>query len=279
MFKKLIQIITVLVMVNVPAFTQNSQGSLFIIGGGARPASLLNAMIDEAGLKSGGYAVVLPMSSSQTVAAIESGIKQLADLGISAVVGFDFKKGVTPSPSKIDSLSNAKLIYISGGSQSRFMAVVEGTAIEKAIWACYNKGGTIAGTSAGAAVMSEKMINGGQVLYPDAESGFRVIEKGNTALVNGLGLIKTAIIDQHFVKRSRHNRLMTLAIEHPELKCIGIDESTAIIIKGNQARVVGLSQVLVYDGSKGKTKAQGNKLGIKGMEINVYLNGDTFKIK
>jgi cyanophycinase len=279
MFKKFILAIAVLGMVNAPTFSQNSQGSLFIIGGGARPASLLNAMIEEAELKNGGYAIVLPMSSAQTEAAMESGIKQLVDLGITAVVGFDFKKGATPSSSKIDSLKNAKLIYISGGSQSRFMNVVESTDIEKAIWDCYNNGGTIAGTSAGAAVMSEKMINGEQVLYPDAESGFRVIEKGNTALVQGLGLIKTAIIDQHFVKRSRHNRLMTLAIEHPELKCIGIDESTAIVVKGNQARVVGLSQVLVYDGSKGKTKNQGNKLGMKGMQLNVYLSGDTFKIK
>ncbi len=276
MFKKIIVIISVLLIVNAPAF---SQGSLFIIGGGARPASLLNAMIDEAGLKEGGYAIVLPMASSQTENAVASGIKQLVDLGISAVVGFDFKKGETPSPSKLDSMSKASLIYISGGSQSRFMGVVEGTAIENAIWECFNNGGTIGGTSAGAAVMSEKMINGVQANYPDAEGGFRVIEKGNTALANGLGLIKTAIIDQHFVERSRHNRLMTLAMEYPQLKCIGIDESTAIVVKGNEVRVVGLSQVLVYDGSKGQLNTNGNKLGMKGLQLNVYLDGDTFKVK
>lgn len=279
MFKKFILVTFIFAIVSVPTFSQNSQGRLFIIGGGARPASLLNAMIDEAGLKNGGYAVVLPMSSSQTAAAIESGIKQLAELGISDVFGFDFNKGVAPSQTKIDSLANAKLIYISGGSQSRFMAVVEGTAIEKAIWSCFNNGGTIAGTSAGAAAMSEKMINGVQALYPDADSGFRVIEKGNTALAKGLGLIKTAIIDQHFVKRSRHNRLMTLAMEYPQLKCIGIDESTAIVVKGNQARVVGLSQVLVYDGSKGESNVQGNKIGMKGIQLNIYLDGDTFSLK
>ena len=276
MFKKIIVIISVLLIVNAPAF---SQGSLFIIGGGARPVSLLNAMIDEAGLKEGGYAIVLPMASSQTENAVASGIKQLVDLGISAVVGFDFKKGETPSPSKLDSMSKASLIYISGGSQSRFMGVVEGTAIENAIWECFNNGGTIGGTSAGAAVMSEKMINGVQANYPDAEGGFRVIEKGNTALANGLGLIKTAIIDQHFVERSRHNRLMTLAMEYPQLKCIGIDESTAIVVKGNKVRVVGLSQVLVYDGSKGQLNTNGNKLGMKGLQLNVYLDGDTFKVK
>ena len=123
------------------------------------------------------------------------------------------------------------------------------------------------------------MINGKQVLYPDADSGFRVIEKGNTALSKGLGFLKTAIIDQHFVKRSRHNRLLTLAMENPKLKCIGIDESTAIVVTGNKARVVGLSQVLVFDGSKGKGKTQGSKLGMEGIKLSVFLDGDTFSLK
>jgi cyanophycinase len=279
MFKKFTLFISVLFLVNATAFSQNSQGTLFIIGGGSRPASLINEMIDASDLKKGGYAIVLPMASSKPQENTASGVKQLVDNGVSAAVGFHFEKGETPSPSKLDSLKNATLIYITGGSQSRFMDVVEGTAIETAILACFNNGGTITGTSAGAAVMSEKMINGKQALYPDADGGFRVIEKGNTALANGLGLIKTAIIDQHFVKRSRHNRLMTLAMEYPELKCIGIDESTAIIVKGKKARVVGLSQVLVYDGSKGKTKTQGSKLGMEGIKLSVYLDGDTFSIK
>ncbi len=255
------------------------QGKLFIIGGGSRPSPLINAMIDESGLRAGGYAIVLPMSSSQPESAIESGIKQLVENGISAAVGFNFQKGTTPSQNQIDSLSNARLIYISGGSQSRFMSVVSGTVIEKALWECYRKGGMIAGTSAGAAVMSEKMINGDQTLYPDATTGFRVIEKGNTSLSEGLGFIKTAIIDQHFVKRSRHNRLITLAIENPKLKCIGIDESTAIMVFGNKATVFGDSQVLVFDGSKGKRSDNDIKLGMKGIDLNIYVAGDEFRLR
>lgn len=255
------------------------QGKLFIIGGGSRPASLINAMIDESGLREGGYAIVLPMSSSEPERAIESGVKQLVENGISSAVGFNFIKGTTPSTSKIDSLTNATLIYISGGSQNRFMEVVTGTTIEKALWDSYKNGGTIAGTSAGAAVMSEKMINGDQVLYPDATSGFRVIERGNTSLSTGLGFVKTAIIDQHFVKRSRHNRLITLAIENPKLKCIGIDESTAIVVSDNKAKVYGASQVLVFSGAKGKRSDKDLKLGMKNINLSIYLAGDQFKLR
>ena len=221
-------------------------GKLFIIGGGSRPASLINTMIDEAGLREGGYALVLPMATTLPDRAIESGKKQFMDNGISAVGAINFIQGEQPTAEQLDSVRNAKLIYISGGSQNRFMDVVVGTEIEEAIWESYNNGGMIAGTSAGAAVMSEKMITGGQLVHTE-DSGFKVIEKGNTELANGLGLIKKAIIDQHFVVRSRFNRLLSLSMEHPNLKCIGIDESTAIVVSGNSVKVVGLSQVLVFD--------------------------------
>ncbi|MCE7992516.1 MAG: cyanophycinase [Roseivirga sp.] len=255
-----------------------AQGKLFIIGGGPRPANMINQMIDEADVRTNGYAVVLPMSSSNTEAAMASGKKQFVDNGIAAVTAFNFIKGDTPDPALLDSIRNAKLIYISGGSQGRFMNVVAGTAIEQAVWDCYQKGGTIAGTSAGAAVMSEKMITGAQVHYPDADGGFRVIEKGNTKLSQGLGLVKKAIIDQHFVRRSRHNRLITLAIENPGLKCIGIDESTAIIVKGNKVKVIGLSQVLVFDGSKGRKREKAKKISMKDLRLHIYLDGDTFSL-
>ncbi|WP_421976745.1 cyanophycinase [Roseivirga seohaensis] len=254
-----------------------SGGKLFIIGGGSRPASLINSMIDESGIREGGYALVLPMATTLPDRAIESGKKQFTDNGISAVGAINFIEGETPTEAQLDSVRNAKLIYIPGGSQNRFMGVVAGTEIEKAIWESFNNGNMIAGTSAGAAVMSEKMITGTQLLRPD-DSGFKVIEQGNTDLADGLGFIKNAIIDQHFVVRSRFNRLLSLTMENPNLKCIGIDESTAIVVSGNKVKVVGLSQVLVFD-AKGKTPSlQGVKLGAKDINLSIYLDGDEFSL-
>jgi len=254
-----------------------SGGKLFIIGGGSRPASLINSMIDESGLREGGYALVLPMATTLPDRAIESGKKQFTDNGISAVGAINFIEGETPTEAQLDSVRNAKLIYIPGGSQNRFMGVVAGTEIEKAIWESFNKGNMIAGTSAGAAVMSEKMITGTQLLRPD-DSGFKVIEQGNTDLADGLGFIKNAIIDQHFVVRSRFNRLLSLTMENPNLKCIGIDESTAIVVSGDKVKVVGLSQVLVFDVQGKNPNLQGTKLGAKDINLSIYLDGDEFSL-
>src|SRR5690606_18086656 len=101
---------------------------------------------------------------------------------------------------KVDSIKNANLVYISGGDQNRFMNIVAGTDIEKAIHESYKKGHVIAGTSAGAAVMSKLMITGTELKHPEYASTFRNIEADNIEIKTGLGMLTTVVIDQHFVK-------------------------------------------------------------------------------
>ena len=255
------------------------RGSLFIIGGGSRPDNLVNRMIDEAGLRESGYVVILPMSSSVPDSAIVWASEQFLRNGIIQVTGFNFLPEQSPPLQWIDSLKNASLIYISGGDQNRFMAVTGENEIENAIWSAFKNGAMIAGTSAGAAVMSELMITGDELRYPDYTSTFRTIESENIKLGRGLGLINTAIIDQHFVWRSRHNRLLTAIIEHPDLMGIGIDESTAILVRGSKAEVVGNSQVMVFRNPKKSQKEKNTKLGARNLTIDIYLPGEKFPIK
>ncbi len=93
-------------------------------------------------------------------------------------------------------------------------------------------------------------------------------------------MLTKAIVDQHFVKRSRHNRLISAIIEYPTLKGIGIDESTAILVKGKDAEVVGVSQVLVYSSPKRPKKSvKSGKLGARGLSLNIYLPGDHFSVE
>lgn len=253
-------------------------GKLFIIGGGKRPESLLNRMIDEAGLRKNGYAIVLPMASEEPDSAIFYGKKQLTDLGILNIEGIHFFPNQEVDKILTDSLKNASLIYISGGSQGRFMEIVAGTPIEEAIWQAYENGAVIAGTSAGAAVMSEFMITGNELRYPDYNATSMNIESQNIELLPGLGFVTTAIIDQHFVKRSRHNRLISVVIEHPDLLGIGIDEATAILVTGDTAEVVGDSQVLVFKNPLGSKHFYNDKLGARQLKLDVYLPGDKFKM-
>ncbi len=253
-------------------------GTLYIIGGGSRPESMMREMIEMAGLESEDkYGIVLPMSSADTDRAFEGMYEELTELGAVNIYNFNVEQGEVLPESKLDSIRNTDFIYMSGGVQRRFMEAVEGTQVAEAMLDAYENGAVIAGTSAGAAVMSSKMITGRQ-LQEDAPDGFRTIQAENIELIDGLGLLPTVIIDQHFLWRSRMNRLVSVCIENPEKIGAGIDESTAIVVNGNQARVTGESQVVVIHNTPGGFKVEDGLLGSSGMKLSVYLPGDTFSV-
>lgn len=255
-------------------------GTLFIIGGGSRPEPMRRELIRLGGLDQGHYTVILPMSSAEPDSSIFYATEQFTMLGVPAekIVGFQLSKSYCPQ-GLLDSIAGAGLIYITGGDQSRFMAAIEGSPIRAAIWKAYHNGAVIAGTSAGAAVMSEVMITGNQLRYPEQEGAFRQIETSNVELSTGLGFLTDAIIDQHFVYRMRLNRLIAVVLEHPDKLGIGIDEATAIVVNGRSARVVGDSQVvLVRQKSKKPAHRAGLLLGSSGMNVQVLLPGDTFRL-
>ena len=258
-------------------FSQKSKGKLFIIGGGSRPDFLVDRMIKEAGLKSGETVAIFPHASEEQDSSFYYAKQQFEKRNLKAL-DCAFKKDEKLSPSKLDSLKTAKLIYIGGGDQVRFMEIINSNPeVKNLLKSAYQNGKMIAGTSAGAAVMSEVMITGNQLKYKDYENTFDNIEIKNVETKQGLGFIKTAVIDQHFVVRSRYNRLLSLIIENPTYKGIGIDEGTAILVKNGSAEVVGRAQVIVFKNPKQSKKLNGDKLGAKGITLDIYLNGEKFK--
>jgi len=145
----------------------------------------------------------------------------------------------------------------------------------------YQQGAVIGGTSAGAAVMSELMITGDEKRKPEEGHEFETIESGNVVLVRGLGLITSAIIDQHFATRKRHNRLISVVAEHPELVGIGIDESTAIVVNPDQTfLVLGQKNVIVLNAGRAQVKIRPDQaLSIRGLAMHVLLDGERFDLK
>jgi len=256
-----------------------SRGKLFIIGGGKRGPELYQRMIEVSGIDQEGYGIILPMSSIEPDSSIYYAKIPFQEFGLKNVAGFNFKAGESPKQNLLDSLANASLIYISGGDQRRFMEVVSGTTIEQAIWSAWENGALIAGTSAGAAVMSQQMITGDQKKHPEYESTFSSLQSDNLILDEGLGFLKQVIIDQHFIKRSRYNRLLTAVIEMPEKTGIGIEESTAILVDGDSAEVVGAAQVIVFENPQQSTKIKQGLLGAENLRISVYLPGGKFYLK
>ena len=169
------------------------------------------------------------------------------------------------------------MIYISGGDQNRFMKIALGSPLVDAIHQAYKNGSVIAGTSAGAAVQSKKMITGNQLKNPNMK-GYKTIQPNNIEIAEGLGLLSSAIIDQHFIWRERNNRLISVAIENPNELAIGIDESTAILVEGNMATVYGISQVLVLNASRASITVTDSLLGANNVKMDLYVPGQSFKL-
>lgn len=257
---------------------QQAKGKLFIIGGGKRPIEMIQSMVQLSGTDTSGYIVVLPMASGTPDTAAYYSKKQFIELGLKNVFALNFQSIDDMTKERLDSVSNASLIYISGGDQNKFMKIVANSALFATIHHAYQKGSVIAGTSAGAAVMSKKMITGNEFKHPEYTGNYRTIESENIEIGKGLGLINNAIIDQHFVKRMRMNRLISTCLENPNENCIGIDESTAIYIEGNKVKVYGKSQVIVLKNKSTTTLSVKGLLGGEGMELSVYLPGETFTL-
>jgi len=279
--KKIVPLATVILSILLTSCTDNNrsvQGTLFIIGGGDKTTEMMNELVDLSGIRNEGYIYVLPMASSVPDSALIWAREDFMAAGISMVPGYNFRQGETPPKPQLDSLRNAKLIYISGGDQSRFMSVVLNTPIMDAVHEAYKNGSVISGTSAGAAVMSKKMITGNQKKHPESDAGFVTIEADNIEITEGLGLLGNVIIDQHFIKRQRLNRLVAASIENPDELCIGIDESTAIIVKRKNVRVTGAGQAILIRNPGAIKRVKNGMLGTENLQINIYLPGESFKL-
>jgi cyanophycinase len=270
----------ILLFYSFPSTAQKIQpkGKLFIIGGGEKPKSLMDEMLKTANIKTKDYIIVLPMSSEEPDTAVLYAKEDFATCGYNHVVGMNIRNDSDLNTARLDSIAGAKLIYISGGDQTRFMGIVGTGKVFEAIHKAYQSGATIAGTSAGAAVMSKKMLTGNSIRYPDYTGNFPTIEHSNIEIAVGLGLVEGVIIDQHFIKRQRMNRLIAACLENPGNIGIGIDESTAIVVSGKNIRVVGENQVVVIRNLKNSKQKKGNLLGGKGLIVDILLPGDKFGI-
>lgn len=278
---KKITIILLALFANLLVSAQTKTGKLFIIGGGERSDALMQQLLTTAEMKDKDYVIVLPMASEIPDTGFNFLSSQLRKIGSPSrlIRNFNFAKHDVNDKSWNDSLANAKLIYILGGDQNRFMKVVDNTPVYAAIHQAFRNGATIAGTSAGAAVMSKFMITGKHLVEPEAKDGFNKLVDKNIEFAKGLGLLSNTIIDQHFIKRNRYGRLISALAAHPDMIAVGIDESTAIIVKGNQAQVAGESQVLRLANPKGLQKTSKGLIKFNAAAFSLYTAGDVFSVR
>jgi cyanophycinase len=220
--------------------------------------------------------VVIPTASrmADTGARYERIFEQL---GVGCVTAMDFDtRRDCEEPSRIERLNKATGIFMTGGNQLRLSTIIGGTSVAKTIRQLNAAGVHVAGTSAGAAYISEHMIAHG-------EEGASP-RNGQVSLAAGLGLTNRFIIDQHFRQRDRLGRLMAALAYNPFAVGIGLDEDTAAFIgPDNTLEVEGSGSITVLDASDVQYSSMdsaelGEPLCMLGMGIHVLVAGATYNL-
>jgi cyanophycinase len=258
-----------------------TRGTLLIVGGGSQPDELVRHFIDLAGGRGKARIAILPMASSEAAATGADKEAQLDSLGADSFV-LVFDRAHADDDSIVRKLSNATGIWFPGGDQSPLAASLRGSAALRMIHQRYHSGAVIGGTSAGAAVMSDSMITGNQY-YPgsaaavDSPSYARIARRA-IEIVPGLGFVPNAIVDQHFLRRQRENRLFSVVLERPTLLGVGIDEGTALkVTPDGKWLVLGRSAVMILDARRSAITSSGEPiLGAANVRISVLPAGSTY---
>lgn len=280
MKKIVILLFTLLLCYGVCWAGDEVKGHLFIIGGGDRPDSLMTQFVELGGGKDARILIV-PYASGDINDTGQYQQQEFKRLGCASVEYITMTKEDIDSKQSLDKLNGVTAVFFSGGDQNRLTGMLLHTKFLEKIKDIYRNGGVIGGTSAGAAVMSKIMLTGEEKDVPERKNGdFSYIRKGTVQIAEGFGFVDNAIIDQHFIIRKRENRLISLVLQHPDLKGIGIDESTAIIVNPDHSfKVAGQSQVMVFEPKASVKVTAGGYLKTDSLNIRILTAGDSYLLK
>lgn len=229
---------------NLPESMTSGPGILMPIGGAEDKLDdkvILSEFVQLSGGEEARIAIVPTASSIET-----AGLRYKAlFLGLGAksaeVVYIGSREDANESVN-LDLVANATGVFLTGGNQMRLSAIIGGTQLEKLVRERHEAGAVVAGTSAGASILSAHMVAMGA---SGATPKLRMAQ-----MFAGFGLISNVIIDQHFRQRDRIGRLLALVAGNPGLLGIGIDEDTSVIIDNEGLlRVIGRHSVTIVDGS------------------------------
>lgn len=225
--------------------------SLLIIGGAEDKVgrvTILRRFVRLAGGRKSRI-VIIPTASSVPDEVVDVYSTVFSRLGAPQIDAVDPSDRAHSSDAGLQQLvDEATGVFLSGGNQLKLSQLIVGTPLGAAILRAYERGAVIAGTSAGASIMSQFMISmGDEGVTPRQRS---------SQLTAGLGLLPGVIVDQHFDQRARYGRLLSLVASSPNLLGMGIDEDTAAeITDGTELSVVGSGAVFVVDARSAVTDA------------------------
>lgn len=224
--------------------SENTKPTLVIIGGGEDKKTdkrILKELIKLSGEDRAKIGIITTATSKPEEVGLEYE-NIFYDLGakkVNTIPITDRKRSSIKS--HLDNILDYDCLFFTGGDQLRISSIIGGTYFHNKLYEFYSQGKVLAGTSAGASMMSDIMIVEGD----DEEAPMKV----TINLAPGMGLIKNVIIDQHFNQRGRIGRLLAGVAQNPHILGIGIDEDTAIIVEDNSRfSVLGNGVVTIVDG-------------------------------
>jgi cyanophycinase len=264
-----------------PPAAARPKGYLFIVGGGDRDEPLMRRYVDLARASGPAKIVIFTMASSVPLETGPELVAEFKGYGVEDAAYFHLTREEALDPANVRILDGVTGIWFSGGDQAKQTAVLLGTPLHKKMLQLYAEGCLLGGTSAGAAVMSEFMITGDERRTENKEGTWEVIWADDVLHSRGFGFVRDAVIDQHFITRRRHNRLIAVVLQNPALVGIGIEESTAVLVRPDgRYEVLGEGQVIVYDARQATTtRSPDGHLGGHDLRMHVLLPGDVYDLE
>ncbi|MCW8088100.1 cyanophycinase [Sabulicella glaciei] len=256
---------------------QEGKGPLIIIGGHEDKKDERLILKEVARHAGQGRLVIATVASHQPEGYFEAYKTAFAALGVTDLVElYVQERAEAQDMEKLRIFDGATGVFFSGGDQLRISSQLGDTPVERRVREIHASGGLVAGTSAGASAMSDTMLVKGK--------GQETHRIGDLHLAPGLGLVRDVIIDQHFAERGRIGRLLGAVAQNPRELGIGIDEDTAIILRGRRFEVIGSGGVYIVDGggvthSNIAEGAEEEALSIHDVRLHVLCHGDRFDLE
>ena len=218
-------------------------GSLVIVGGALRDDAILERFLSLAGGPEAPI-VIIPTAGGGPDHDYDrwyAGARRFRRLGaenLTVIHTYDREEADTEAFAA--PIAEARGVWFPGGRQWRLVDAYAGTRTERELHALLARGGVIGGSSAGATIQGEYLARG--------DTGGNTIMMGDHE--EGFGFVRGVAIDQHLLVRNRHFDLLEIVAARPDLLGIGLDEDTAIVVRGNGFEVIGQGYVAIYDNTR-----------------------------
>lgn len=255
-------------------------GTLVAIGGNEDKTADLDVLRTICSLPEGGTDVVeiIPIASRIPDEAAGQYVQPFQKLGATKVQTMEISaRDDANDPAFVQRIIDADVVFFTGGDQLRITNLLGGSPVLRTLQGHYQRGGVVAGTSAGAAAMSQAMIYQGK-------AGM-AMRKGTVQMTPGMGLIRDVVIDSHFTQRGRFTRLLEVVTGNPGVIGLGLDEDSGVIVRdGNRIEAIGSGVVVIIDGHDMKYSnitqvRMGRAIAEEGVRVHTLTRGHGFHLE